>query len=68
MSQSKYDVQIDQYTVRRLDAWAKKIIPSHLDSQELIANSWNNCEDVEDKESCFRSTVEIFIDQNCSTF
>jgi len=68
MSQKKYPARVDMYTSIRLDNWAKKIIPSHLDSQELIANSWNNCEGVEDKVSCFKSTVEMFIDQNCSTF
>ena len=75
MKQDKFDYRrlekqcgLKYFQIFVHNAWANKIIPSHLDSQELIANSWNNCADVEDIEGCFRSTVEMFIDQNCSTF
>ena len=53
-----------------LEEWARSIIPAHLDEWEIIDNSWENTADVpvEDVVECFRGTVEMYIDQNCSHF
>ena len=62
----------------KADAEARKRVPSHLDVATLIANAWNNASDISDKGiyetveenviGCFNSTVDMFIDQDCSEF
>lgn len=55
------------------DRWAKRLIPSHLDAAELIANAWGNAADaadatVDEQVQVFKQTVLMYIDQDCSTF
>ena len=52
-------------------AWIDAIsIPSHLDRQAIIDNSLLNAADVPDDEqlACAKGTVEMYIDQDRSSF
>ena len=71
-------LQLNWREVERAFAEARARIPAHLDSDELIANAWNNTGDIteqgiydsveENVMGCFFSTVDDYIDQDCSTF
>ena len=75
--QSKY-LELHYADIERAEEQARALIPAHLDADELVANPWINAADIDDKGiyesveenmfACFHATVDLYIDQDCSSF